>query len=512
MDSINTEVTDAAVTTSPQYFDSLDPATNTVIGTFELMDSGAVAAVVARARQAAPRWAGLDPQERERHLLSWSAWIWRHRRELADLVHAENGKPVSDAVLEVAMSLEHLRWAARNAARVLAARRLSTGSLMANHAAWLHHLPLGVVAVIGPWNYPVFTPMGSIAYALAAGNAVVFKPSEYSPAVGRWLVQAFRHAVPTAPSGVLELVTGDGGAGAALCASGVDKVAFTGSTPTGRKVMQACAATLTPVTLECGGKDAVVIAGDADLERAAHDVAWGAMSNGGQTCIGVERVYVVEAVRNDFLRLLGAALKGVRPGSDEGAHYGPMTTAEQAEIVRRHVEDAVARGGRVVHGSPDVAAGRYLDPVVILDAPEDCLAVQEETFGPTVTVTTVRDVNEAVVRVNSSRFGLSAAVYGRRDVEGIARRLDVGVVTINSVIAFAAIPEVPMGGRRDSGFGRIHGEEGLLAFTRSLGVTRKRFDVPGFELQRLQRGRFPMRALSAVTSLRQRAPRGGDRT
>lgn len=489
------------------YFDSVDPATGAVIGTFAAMEGEQVEAAVSQARTAAAWWADLGFPERRRRLLTWSAWIWRNHRDLSGLIHAENGKPTADATLETAIALEHLRWAARNAERVLRPRRLSTTLILANHSARLYHLPLGVVGVIGPWNYPIFTPMGSIAYALAAGNAVVYKPSEYSPAVGRWLVRSFASANPDAPSGVLTLVTGNGRAGAALCAAGVDKIAFTGSTPTGRKVMEACARTLTPVTLECGGKDAVLVLADADLTLAARAVAWGAISNGGQTCAGVERVYVVESVRDRFVELLCAELDGVRPGSDEGAHYGPMTTAEQEAIVRGHVVDAVARGARIVHGLADPGPGRFLPPVVLLDAPEDCLAIQDETFGPTVTVSTVADADEAVDRANASRFGLAAAVFGTRGVHELARRLDVGAVTLNSVITFVGIPEVPMGGRRDSGFGRIHGEEGLLSFTRSLGTTDKRFPLPGLEFQQLKRGRLPIAALSAVASLRHRTPR-----
>jgi len=488
-------------------FESVNPATGEVVGTFEIMDGDAVGAVVARARKAAAWWSGLSFAERERHLLTWSAWVWQHRADLVEVLHAENGKPPDDCTLEIVMALEHLRWAARNAARVLRTRRVFPGLLMANHSAAVHRLPLGVVAVIGPWNYPVFTPMGSIGYALAAGNAVVFKPSEYTPAIGAWLVRSFAEALPDAPAGVFALVTGDGTSGAALCAAGIDKVAFTGSTPTGRRIMEACARTLTPVTLECGGKDAVIVAADADLAAAARAIAWGAMSNGGQTCIGVERVYVVEKVREEFVDRLCRALDGIHPGSDRRAHYGPMTTPQQVDVVRRHVEDAVRRGGRVVYGSPEVARSRYVDPVVILDPPEDSLAVQEETFGPTVTVTTVANLEDAVTRVNASKFGLGAAVFGRRDAQAVAERLDVGVVTVNSVIAFAVMPSVPMGGRRDSGFGRVHGADGLLGFTRAFGLTRLRFPTPGVDLQRLQRTRLSMAVIVRAASWLNRPPK-----
>ena len=230
----------------------------------------------------------------------------RRIAQLADVVHQETGKPHSDATLEAALALDHIAWAAKNARKVLGRHKVSSGLVMANQAATVEYRPLGVVGVIGPWNYPVFTPMGSIAYALAAGNAVVFKPSELTPGVGDWLAATFAEVVPEHP--VFQVVTGLGETGAALCRAGVDKLAFTGSTATGKKVMAACAETLTPVVIEAGGKDAVLVDEDADLDAAADAALWGACSNAGQTCIGVERVYVHERVYDEFLsRLLDKA-------------------------------------------------------------------------------------------------------------------------------------------------------------------------------------------------------------
>ncbi|GAA3366630.1 aldehyde dehydrogenase family protein [Saccharopolyspora gregorii] len=234
-------------------------------------------------------------------------------------------------------------------------------------------------------NYPLFTPNGSIAYALAAGNAVVFKPSEHTPAVGRWYVEAFAAANPDAPAGVLSAVQGVGNRGAALCRAGVDKLAFTGSTATGNKIMATCAETLTPVLVECGGKDALIVAADADLTAAADAAAWGAMSNSGQTCVGVERIYVVREVRERFLAELEHRLRRVRAG----VHYGPMTVPAQVEIVRGHVADALAHGATARVGGAESVRPPYVDPVLLVDADEDSAAVREETFGPTVTVRTV---------------------------------------------------------------------------------------------------------------------------
>ena len=228
--------------------------------------------------------------------------------------------------------------------------------LAANHAAYLEYQPLGVVGVIGPWNYPVFTPMGSIAYALAAGNAVVFKPSEYTPAVGAWLAAAWRAAVPDVAD-AFQVVTGFGDTGAALCRAGVDKLAFTGSAPTGRKVMAACAENLVPVLMELGGKDAMIVDDDADVVAAADAAVWGAMSNAGQTCIGIERVYATSAVYDRFVAEVTEQVRTLRPGSDDEATYGPMTMASQGGIVRRHIEDADGRR------RPGRARGRRPEPV-----------------------------------------------------------------------------------------------------------------------------------------------------
>ncbi len=327
----------AAEPDAAQSFDSLDPATGELVGRFPVHDADAVRAAVDRARAAARWWATLGFDGRAGRLREWRAYLAGALYRLAELVHREGGKPVEDAVIEIVPVLEHLDWAARHAGKVLGRRKVRSGMLEANHAATLEYQPFGVVGVIGPWNYPVLTPMGSIGYALAAGNAVVFKPSELTPAVGAWLVDSFAAIVPEHP--VLQLVTGFGPTGAALCRSGVDKLAFTGSTATAKRVMAACAETLTPVVIECGGKDAMVVDADADLDAAADAALWAGMANAGQTCVGVERVYAVDAVYDEFVARLADRASELRPGEDRTAAYGPMTTPAQLDVVRRHVED-----------------------------------------------------------------------------------------------------------------------------------------------------------------------------
>ena len=452
-------------------FDSLNPRTGAVVGTFPVHSAQDVRAAVERARQASQWWADLGWDGRRARLDAWKRLIVQRGDELAELVHRENGKPVTDARLtEVTLPVDHIAWAAKHAPKVLGPRKISPGLMMANQAASLEYQPLGVVGVIGPWNYPVFTPMGSIAYALAAGNAVVFKPSEYTPAVGKWLVDTFSEVVPEQP--VLQLVTGFGDTGAALCRAGVDKLAFTGSTATGKKVMAACAETLTPVLMECGGKDAMIVDDDADVDAAATAALWGGMSNAGQTCIGIERVYVTEKVYDRFVGALTEKAGRVTAGTS----YGPITMPSQVDVIRRHIADALERGGRALTGGQ--IDGGLVQPTVLVDVPEDSLAVQEETFGPTITVAKVKDVDEAVQRTNATRYGLAGAVFSKRNGVEIARRLRTGMTSVNQVVAFAGVPSLPFGGTGDSGFGRIHGEDGLKEFTRAKAITRQRYPLP----------------------------------
>ncbi|HUK70388.1 MAG TPA: aldehyde dehydrogenase family protein [Streptosporangiaceae bacterium] len=481
----------------PVTFDSLDPATGEVVGTYPVYDAEEVNATVARARAATAFWSPLPHAERSRRLTTWAGVLTRRIGQLAELVHAENGKPHSDAQLEIVLAIEHIAWAAKHARKVLGPRRARPGLLMVSHTATVEYQPLGVVGVIGPWNYPVFTPVGSIAYALAAGNAVVFKPSEHTPGVGAWLVDAFTQVVPEAP--VLQLITGFGATGNALCHAGLDKVAFTGSAATGKKVMHACADGLVPVIIEGGGKDALLVDADADIPAAADAAVWGGMANAGQTCIGVERVYVHERVYDAFVAEVTARARDLRAGP--GQKIGPMTMPTQSGVIRRHIADALARGGRAVVGGSDAVGERYVQPTVLLDVPEDSSAVTEETFGPTLTIAKVPGMDEAVRRANASAYGLGATVFSRAHGAGLARRIRAGMVTVNSVISYAAIPSLPWGGVGQSGFGRIHGPDGLREFTTAKAVARQRFRPP-LHLTTFARSARADKAIVTLTTLR----------
>ncbi|MEW2355855.1 aldehyde dehydrogenase family protein [Spirillospora sp. NPDC029432] len=468
-----------SVATESTTFESLNPATGEVVAEHPNSDAAAVAAAIERARTAAEWWRALGWKERRLRLLNVKGALTRNLNRMAEVIHQETGKPLQDAQLETIMAIVHLDWAARNARKVLGPRTVFPGMASINQKAVLEYQPLGVVGVIGPWNYPIFTPMGSIAYALAAGNAVVFKPSEFTPGVGVLLAEIVDGVVPERP--VLQTVTGLGATGAALASSpDISKIAFTGSARTAKKVMAACAENLTPIVAECGGKDACIVDADADLDAAADAALWGAMSNAGQTCIGVERIYVHDAAYDAFLGKLTEKAKDLRPGFDREAAYGPITMPGQLDIIERHIKDALDKGGTAVVGGADSVRKPYVEPVVLTDVPEDSSAVCEETFGPTITVHRVKDLDEAVEKANRTNYGLAGTIFSKdksRAMEA-ARRMRSGMTSINAFASFAMVAALPFGGVGESGFGRIHGADGLREFARPKAITRTRFNLP----------------------------------
>jgi acyl-CoA reductase-like NAD-dependent aldehyde dehydrogenase len=481
-------------------FDSVNPATDEPVGTFPIFGEQEVNETVARAREAAAWWSGLGFAERRTKLLAWKSYLTRYIMRLAEVVHAETGKPTSDAQLEILLAIVHIDWAAKNASKVLGKHKVRSGLVAFNHASTLEYHALGVVGVIGPWNYPVFTPMGSIAYALAAGNAVVYKPSEFTPATGGWLVSSFAEVVPEFP--VLQLVTGFGETGSHLARSGVDKIAFTGSTKTAKKVMAACAENLTPMVAECGGKDAMLVAADANLDSAADAAVWAALSNAGQTCVGVERIYVAEAVYHTFIEKLADRVSELRPGDDREADYGPMTMPSQVEVIEQHIADAIASGGRAVVGGLGSIRRPYVGPVILADVPETCSAVTEETFGPTMTVTPVADLSEGVRLANASRYGLGASVFSKNKKAAMraARSLRTGMASVNSALTVLSVPSLPFGGVGESGFGRIHGADGLREFARAQSITRQRMK-PTADLTSFNRTDKDMKSIMTLVTL-----------
>jgi acyl-CoA reductase-like NAD-dependent aldehyde dehydrogenase len=479
-------------------FNSLDPVTEEIIGTFPIYSQDDVKRVVTSAHEAASDWRALGYSGRQKVLLAWSKLLTNRIGECASLISRETGKPQSDATLEASLAIGHLAWAARNAREVLRTQTRKPGILMLNMSATVERSPVGVVGVIGPWNYPIFTPMGSIAYALAAGNTVVFKPSEFTPGVGIWLANTFGEIAPD--ENIFSVITGLGDTGRALCESAVNKLAFTGSTKTAKLVAATCAKTLTPVVLECGGKDPVIIAEDADVDTAADFTLWSAMSNAGQTCIGAERVYVHERVADAFISKMTELAKKVKPGAPGHGQYGPATMPKQIDIIEGHIADALSRGGTAVLGGLDSIRRPYVEPVILVNVPEDSLAMEEETFGPVIIINRVKSNEEAIRLANDSAYGLGAAVWSERSGKEIASQLQCGMVAINSTTSFAAVPSVPFGGVKNSGYGRIHGPEGLLEFTYARSIVRARVQLP-MSLTSFRRRGFADRVIIGMTKL-----------
>lgn len=463
-------------TLSSATFASHYPVTGEVIADYPITDRQTVFNTVASTRIASKAWQDLGFRGRRKVLLQWSNLLISKLDEITEIVSRETGKPVSDAKLEASLAVGHLGWAARHAEEVMRTSHRSPGVLMANMSATVERSPVGVVGVIGPWNYPIFTPMGSISYALAAGNTVVFKPSEYTPGVGMVLASTFAEVAPFVD--IFTCITGLGATGKDLCESGIDKLAFTGSTRTAKLVAATCASTMTPVVLECGGKDPVIIAADADLKRAADATIWSAMSNAGQTCIGAERVYVHESVADKFIEEALKIAQKIHPGAPGVGNYGPATMLSQIAVIQGHIDDALAKGAKAALGGSDSVKAPFVEPVILLDVPESSTAMLEETFGPTIAINRVKSMDEAIALSNASRYGLGSSIWSKRQGKKIARQLHCGMVAINSTISFAAIASVPFGGVKDSGYGRIHGPEGILEFTYSRTVVRARFQLP----------------------------------
>ena len=485
-------------------FESLNPATGEVVGIFPVTTAKEVDDCVARAQAASVRWSVLSFRKRLIVLRDWASLLTREIDNAAELIHRETGKPLSDAKLEVAISIEHISWAAKFAPKVLSPQNRPSGLLMFNMASQVQRVPFGVVGVIGPWNYPMFTPMGSIAYALAAGNTVVFKPSEYTPAIGAWLGETFSRIAPFAD--ILTVVTGTPETGIALTESAVGKISFTGSTRTAKKVAATCAERMTPVVLECGGKDPVLVDRDADIKKAAEVTLWHAMANAGQSCIGAERVYVHQEVADQFTREIVEMASQIKAGYEDGANYGPATMPSQLKVIKAHIDDAVKRGGVFLLGDKNSVKDGYVQPVILCNVPEESKAMTEETFGPTLVINTVRHMDEAVDLANNTSYGLGAAVWSKKNGKKIASLLNCGMVSINSAFSFAAIGSVPFGGVKDSGYGRIHGAEGLLEFTFPRTVVKTRFNIP-LQFTTFQRTGFADKTIMRLVNLLHRRRR-----
>ena len=460
-----------------------NPATGEVIATVAAMSAADVAALVARARAAQPAWEALGFDGRAKVLRRAQRWVVQNADEIVATIMSETGKTHEDAVFnEVGYVAAAFGFWARRAPRYLADEKIRSSSpVVFGRKLVTRYRPLGVIGVIGPWNYPLTNSFGDCIPALAAGNAVVLKPSEVTPLTSQLMAAAMLEC--GLPEDVLLIATGDGATGAALV-DAVDMVMFTGSTSTGKQVLERAARTLTPVSLELGGKDPMIVLADADVERAAGAAAYYSMQNSGQTCISVERVYVEAPVYDEFVDKLTRKVAALRQGPPRGpgsVDVGAMTRAPQLAIVDRHVEQARAAGARVLTGgAAREDRGHYYQPTVLVDVDHTMACMTEETFGPTVPVMKVADADEAVRLANDSEYGLSASVWTGDAVRGeqLARRIEAGAVCVNDAQLNYYALELPMGGWKASGMGLRHGAPGIRKYCRQQALLVTRFAPP----------------------------------
>ena len=454
----------AATTVSPVFSapseDLLTPAPSQGVPFTAPSD---VASLVARARAAQPAWEAIPIAKRIRAIQKVKDRVLDRAVDVGALVHRETGKPESEAILsEVLPSADVVDHWTRCIEDLLVSSEVDIDSKSyPSKTGWIYRDARGTVGLITPWKYPVALPLRTLVPALLAGNTVVFKPSEVTPGCGKLIEELFAGLLP---DDVVLVAHGGGDVGQALAEADVDMVVFVGGVATGKSVAKACAERVSPCSLELGGKDAAIVLKDANLERAANGVVWGALTNAGQNCGAVERVYVEKSVADAFIERVKVEVASLRVGID----VGPMTTARQADIVERQVADAVTRGAKLEAGTGKADAQRYLAPVVIRVDSDESTLQQEETFGPVIPIAIVNDVDEAVTRANASKYGLTASVW-TKDLdkgEAIANRLRVGVVTINNHSFTGAIPGAPWGGQGLTGYGVTGSHFALEALTR----------------------------------------------
>jgi acyl-CoA reductase-like NAD-dependent aldehyde dehydrogenase len=454
-----------------------NPATLAPLGEIEIATPADVRGAVERARKAQPAWAALSYADRGRYLERAARQLAARQDEFVAAIVAETGKPELEALTtEVITACDALQFYAKRAGRILAERTVPV-HLLKTKKLRISYKPLGVIGIITPWNFPFILSLNPTLQALVAGNSVVLKPSEVTPKSGQLVEELFSSV--GLPEGVFQLVQGDGETGAALLEAGVDKISFTGSVATGRRVAEACGRNLVPCTLELGGKDPMIVCADADLERAARGAVYGAFTNSGQVCTSTERVYVVDEVADAFTRKVVEETGRLRQGATGEFDVGAIIDAKQLGIIEEHVRDAVASGARVLAGgrrNPS-CAGLFYEPTVLVDVTHDMKVMRDETFGPVLPIMRVRDEDEALALANDSPYGLNANVWTKSKRRGtqLARAIESGCVVVNDCMLTYGVTESPFGGVKQSGIGRVNGELGLQGYCRVQSILVDRF-------------------------------------
>ena len=461
--------------------DVTNPATGERVATVPALTPKGVTEVVERARAAQPAWQALGFEGRGRILRRAQKWVLDNEERIARTIVAETGKTYEDALLaEVAYAASAFGFWAKNAPKYLADEKVRASSpFVLGRKLIVRREPVGVVGVIGPWNYPLTNSFGDCIPALAAGNATVLKPATLTPTTSLLMLECLREC--GLPEDVHQVAVGEGSSVGNALIDAVDFVMFTGSTEIGIKVAERAAKTLTPVGLELGGKDPMIVCADANVERAANAAVFYSMQNGGQTCISVERVYVEEPIYDEFVAKVTEKAKAIRqgvPGGPGTVDVGAITFPPQVDIIEDHVNDAVAHGAKaVVGGHRKEGPGDFFEPTVLVDVTPDMKCMTEETFGPTLPIMKVKDAEEAIRLANSTNYGLAGSVFSK-DVdrgEKVARRMESGAICVNDALINYSALELPMGGWKESGLGHRHGAGGIRKYCRMQSILVSRF-------------------------------------
>ena len=453
-------------TSSPRTLRSFAPATGELLGEVPIATAQDVRDVVARARKAQAAWAVLPVEERCERLLRFRDALVDRAEEVVSTVSRECGKPKADVLAhEVTITVDLLTYYCKNAPRILAPRELDL-HLLKHKRSLVHYVPRGVVGVVSPWNFPFVIPMGDVVAALVTGSAAVVKPSEVTPLSMRKAKEIFDST--GLPEDLFGVVYGRGDVGQALIESGIQKLVFTGGVETGRRVAAACGANLVPCVMELGGKAPLIACADCDVERTAQAIVFGGFVNSGQVCISVERVYAHEAVHDALLARVRELTARLRQGDPEEGNVdvGAIIFPKQIEIAEKHIEDAVRKGAEVVVGGKRRAGqGQFFEPTVLARCDHGMTVMTEEIFGPIVPFQKVSSDDEAVRLANDSHLGLNAYVFTKDRAKGtrLAKRIQAGSVLVNDVLTNYAAAEAPFGGVKQSGFGRVHGDDALRA-------------------------------------------------
>ena len=469
-----------------------NPATLATVAELPVTAPAEVASAAVRARNAQARWQTTGFAERAKLLYRFRDLLIDEQERLADIVTSESGKPRAEVFgNELFYVCDVIGFWAKNAEKFLRPEKIRPHLFMfKTKKVFSHHEPMGVIGIISPWNFPLVLTAGDAVPALMAGNAVIIKPSELTPLTALFVAELAHKA--GFPPDVLQVVIGGADTGRALI-DHADMISFTGSVEAGKLVAQRAAERLIPASLELGGKDPAIVLKDADLERAANACVWGALMNSGQVCTSLERIYVEEPVYETFVTKVVDRVRALRQGaSDEEVDLGSMSSAEQFDKVKTQVREAIAEGAKALIGgrSNPKFSGLFYEPTVLVDVDHDMSVVRDETFGPVIPILKVRDAEQAVRMANDSRYGLDACIFSR-DKENAARiadNLQAGTVCINDALVNYIIPDAPMGGMKDSGFGRRHGIEGIRKYCRQKTIVIDRFglksDFPWFPASR----------------------------